>query len=187
MNTQPTIQSIRQRLAGHQPHHMSTKDMISAAVLVPLLQREELELLLTVRTEEVEHHKGQVAFPGGATEPGDLNIEATALRETREELALPPSSVEVLGRLDDMWTPSGFIVTPVVGFVRESPVLQPQPAEVSEYFTVPLAFFLNEDNGYTKRYRRGPHEVDVWFYEYSDHTVWGLTAFIIRNLRQLLL
>ena len=183
-----SIDIIRKKIQEHSATHLDTNGLTHAAVLIPLLQSDtDLDVLLTVRTEDVEHHKGQVAFPGGAREPRDYSLEMTALRETEEELALPPNQVEVLGRLDDMWTPTGFIVTPIVGYLSTLPALVPQPSEVSDYFTVPLSYFLDNSNGYTKTYQRGNLETDVWFYDYGEYTVWGVTAFILRNLRSILL
>mgnify|MGYP005843599607 CR=1 FL=1 len=183
-----SIDTIRKTIQSYSHTPLENGALTQAAVLIPLLQTENgLDLLLTVRTDDVAHHKGQVAFPGGAREPQDNSPQMTALRETEEELALPPNQVEILGRIDDMWTPTGFIVTPIVGYLPGLPGLDPQPSEVSEYFTVPLSFFMNDSNGYTQTYQRGCLKTDVWFYDYGSYTVWGVTAFIIRNLLSILL
>ncbi|MCF7803361.1 MAG: CoA pyrophosphatase [Candidatus Marinimicrobia bacterium] len=178
---------IRKRIQNHVPRQLAAMDLVRAAVLIPIVESEDnLEILLTVRTDEVEHHKGQVAFPGGAVEPQDADVRETALRETREEIALTPDQIEVIGRIDDLWTPTGFIVSPFIGYVPMLPELTMEPGEVSDYFTVPLDFFMHDANGYTKKYPRGDTEVDVWFYEYNSYKVWGVTAFIIRNLKSIL-
>lgn len=187
MSTQITISTIKNIIGGYHANTIDNPDLLRAAVLVPIVQSgNELELLLTVRSDAVEHHKGQIAFPGGSVEPDDDSLEETALRESLEEIDLPPKSVEILGRIDDMWSPAGFSIAPVVGYIRELPSLEIQPAEVSEYFTVPLRFFLNESNGYTKPFSRGGEEINVWFYDYGEYTIWGVTAFIIRNLKSIL-
>jgi len=187
MSKQLTISNIKNILSKYHGSSIENPDLLRAAVLVPIVRSDNgLELLLTVRSDAVEHHKGQIAFPGGSVEPEDYSLEETALRESQEEIALPPEAVEILGRIDDMWSPAGFSIAPVVGFIRDLPSLEIQPAEVSEYFTVPLRFFLNESNGYTKPYSRGGEEINVWFYDYGEYTIWGVTAFIIRNLKSIL-
>jgi len=154
-----------------------------AAVLIPLVLRAgTVDLLLTRRTEDVETHKGQIAFPGGMVDGGDVNRQHTALRETEEELGIAPAHVEVLGMLENLLTPTGFIITPVVGIVGQLPVMKPNPREVAEVFTVPLPFFGNPENG-RREWRSTPlGEREVWFYEYEGKVIWGATAAMIRNL-----
>lgn len=181
------LTQIQKRIQAHTPAVQQDAQLTRAAVLIPLIGgKDELELLFTVRTDDVEHHKGQISFPGGSIEASDDSLEATALRETHEELALKTEHIEILGRIDDMWTPTGYIVTPFVGFIQELPVLSPQPSEVSDFFTVPLAYFLDESNGYTREYSRGGESMDVWFYDYGRYTIWGVTAFILRNFKAIL-
>ena len=169
-----TIAEIQGCLERYAPKTVVKQGFTEASVLIPLVfQDASLHLLFTVRTEDVEHHKGQVSFPGGAREAVDQNHVSTALRESFEELALPPEKVSILGKINDMWTPTGFIVSPVVGYIAELPELIPQPSEVSDYFTVPLAYFLDDSHGYKEKYRRTENgeEVDVWFYEYVEYTI----------------
>ena len=158
-------------------------DLTRAAVLVPILRSgADLHLLLTRRTEEVETHKGQVSFPGGVVDGTDADIVQTALRETEEELGVDRSSVDVLGLLDDLTTPTGFVITPVVGFLSAAVLLHPNPAEVAEAFTVPLQFLSDMRNAaHEMRHFRG-EEREVWSYAYGSHTIWGATAWIIRSL-----
>ena len=102
-----------------------------AAVLVPLLEKAgEWHVLVTQRTNEVQHHRGQISFPGGACDTDDASLQATALRETYEEIGVPPAAVEVLGLLDDMWTSSRFAITPVVGVIPYPFAFRLNPAEV---------------------------------------------------------
>ncbi len=187
MNEDITLASIKKTLSSYNANALNNPDLLRAAVLVPIIQmNSSLELLLTVRSDAVEHHKGQIAFPGGAVEPEDHSLEDAALRESLEEIALPPDQVEILGRIDDMWSPAGFSIAPVVGYINQLPPLHLQPTEVSEYFTVPFQFFMDDTNGYTKPFSRGGEEVMVWYYDYGEYTIWGVTAFIIRNLKQIL-
>jgi 8-oxo-dGTP pyrophosphatase MutT (NUDIX family) len=154
-----------------------------AGVLVPLILRGRgADLLFTRRTDHVETHKGQISFPGGMTDEGDTDIVHTALREAEEELGIAAKYVEIKGILDDIAVPSGFIITPVVGTLRALPLLTPNPQEVAEAFTVPLAFFCNPANGRSelRDYRGGKRE--VWFYQHGEHIIWGATAMIVRLL-----
>lgn len=153
-----------------------------AAVLVPLvLDQDRLSVLLTKRTERVEYHKGQISFPGGTVDEGDVNAVATALREAEEEIGLSSGSVEVLGRLDDLEIPTGFCITPVVGLVRGMPDLVLNLDEVEEVFIVPVGFFLdpaNEEVG--EREWKGRMHV-VYSYQFGSHRIWGATAAVIRK------
>jgi len=187
LETSMQIEQIRKALAEHTPRTVIQEGLIAAAVLIPLVRRTAgLDLLLTVRTDNVEHHKGQISFPGGAREPEDGDVFDTALREATEEIALPRDQVEMIGRIDDLATPTGFVVSPVVGYIAALPELQLQPEEVSAYFTAPLAFFLEAENGYTREYEREGESRRVWFYDYGQYTIWGITAAIIRNFKQVL-
>jgi 8-oxo-dGTP pyrophosphatase MutT (NUDIX family) len=154
-----------------------------AGVLVPLiLGVEGADLLFTRRTDHVETHKGQISFPGGMVDEGDADIVQTALREAEEELGIGSKLIDVKGILDDLAVPSGFIITPVVGILSSLPSLTPNPQEVAEAFSVPLAFFCNPANGRSelRDYRGGKRE--VWFYEHGEHIIWGATAMIVRSL-----
>ncbi len=154
-----------------------------AAVLVPVLPAGDGSgLLLTKRTDEVETHKGQISFPGGVKDPGDTDVVYTALRESEEELGIDPASVSVLGLLDDLATPTGFVITPVVGLLGSLPSLRVNPVEVAEAFVVPVAFFRDPANGRVEqRLFRGENR-EVWFYGSGKRLVWGATAMIIRSL-----
>ena len=154
-----------------------------AAVLIPLFPtKEELSILLTVRTDEVETHKGQISFPGGVQDTSDTDAIQTALREADEELGITRSDIEVLGLLDDMPLPSKFIITPVVGYLKDRPVCSPNLTEVAEVFDVPLAFFADEKNGRTEERELQGRKFAIWHFQYGKHIIWGATAGMIRNL-----
>jgi 8-oxo-dGTP pyrophosphatase MutT (NUDIX family) len=155
----------------------------AAAVLVPIISHSSgLTVLLTQRTAHLKAHSGQVAFPGGRAEPGDASVEETALRESEEEIGLARGRVEVLARLPEYFTRTGFRVTPVVGLVQPPLELRPDPNEVEAVFEVPLAFLLDVRNH--KRQTREYQGRTVGFYEmpYEDRYIWGATAGMIVNL-----
>lgn len=156
-----------------------------AAVLVPLVQREELTVLLTQRTAHLSTHSGQVAFPGGKRDPEDIDAVATALREAQEEVGLDASQVEVLGSLPVYETGTAFLVTPVVALVEPTVQLQPNPYEVADVFEVPLRFLLNPSNHRRHRLQWQGVEREWFSMPYDDagveRYIWGATAGMLRN------
>ena len=154
-----------------------------SAVLVPfLLYQEGLYLVFTKRTESVEHHKGQISFPGGAADLGDADRIATALRETEEEIGISRTSIEILGVYKDFPIPSGFCITPVIGFLSDMPSLKIHKAEVDEVFTVPVQFFLEHGNERREMRELNGKSSPVYFYNFGKHCIWGATAAILREL-----
>src|SRR5262249_1455110 len=123
------------------------QEWIEAAVLVLCYPYQGQDyLVLTRRTEEIPHHKGQVCFPGGVRDPVDRSLWDTALRETHEEIGLAPSQVTWVKELHQQFTPTGFLVTPYVGRIREPIVWTPNPFEISEIFSVPFDYFRDRKN-----------------------------------------
>jgi 8-oxo-dGTP pyrophosphatase MutT (NUDIX family) len=152
-----------------------------AAVLIPVVtQSAEPELLLTQRTDLVEHHKSQIAFPGGVVDPEDKTIIDTALRETEEELGIPSGMIEVIGTIDEVSSPSRFLITPVVGIMTAIPLLRLNQNEVESAFTVPLSFFTDEANMRIEYREVEGKKREVYFYKFGDKIIWGVTAYIIR-------
>jgi 8-oxo-dGTP pyrophosphatase MutT (NUDIX family) len=166
-----------------------------ASVLVPLVQRDELMVLLTQRTDHLNDHPGQISFPGGRAEPEDAHATATALREAQEEIGLAAEYVDVLGELPTYTTGTSFIVTPVVALVRPGFALSADPFEVAEVFEVPLAFLMNPahhrwhsvDMAGRKREFLSMPWVDVQAPGAArQYFVWGATAAMLRNLYRFL-
>jgi 8-oxo-dGTP pyrophosphatase MutT (NUDIX family) len=161
-----------------------------AAVLVPIVTRDEPTVLLTERSAQLTHHSGQVAFPGGRVDPEDANIQAAALREAWEEVGLSAEYIEVLGTLPTYTTITSFIVTPVVALVRPDFRLTINVNEVAEAFEVPLAFLMNPahhrrhtmtDDGRSRQWLSMPYQDGV-----HERFVWGATAGMLRNLYRFL-
>ena len=151
--------------------------VMAAAVLVPLISREEgVQVLLTQRTAHLDDHAGQICFPGGRVEPGDASREETALRETEEEIGLARDAIAPLGTLPDHEMPSGFRITPVVGWIEPPFSLTLDPFEVADAFEVPLAHFLDEGNYQRREYDfRGRHRYYLAI-PYEGRYIWGATA-----------
>ena len=158
-----------------------------AAVLIPVIAHPPgLTVLFTQRTPHLRSHSGQVSFPGGRAEPGDASAEFTALRETEEEIGLRPSAVEVLGRLPDYRTRTGYRVTPVVGLLTPPVAFTPDPNEVAEIFEVPLVFLLDERNRQRRTREFQGQQVGYYVFEYGEKVIWGATAGMLVNLHKML-
>jgi 8-oxo-dGTP pyrophosphatase MutT (NUDIX family) len=154
-----------------------------AAVLVPFFEKEgERHLLLTRRSDGVQRHRGEIAFPGGRRESQDTDLFETALRECREEIGLDPAVVRKIGALDDLETVTGFCVSPFVGLIPYPYPFRLNPEEIKGLIEVPLQFLLNPENGRhrTILFREKPR--DVFSYVYQGHDIWGATAAMIKGL-----
>jgi 8-oxo-dGTP pyrophosphatase MutT (NUDIX family) len=158
-----------------------------AAVMVPLVHRAEgVKLLLTQRTAHLSDHAGQISFPGGRVEPADASREETALRETEEEIGLPRERVTLLGRLPEYEIPSGFRITPVVGWIEPPFDLTPDPFEVAAVFEAPLEHFLDPARYQRREYRfRGRHRHYVAI-PHEGRYIWGATAGMLYSFARML-
>ena len=153
-----------------------------AAVLVPLVAHAAgYTVLLTQRTEHLQHHAGQVSFPGGRVEGDDEGILGAALREAEEEIGLAPGYVEPLGLLDDYETVTHFLVTPVVSIVRPGFTLTLDSFEVADTFEVPLSFLLDPDNHQIHSRIRNGERRRYYVFEYGERYIWGATAGMLMN------
>jgi len=159
-----------------------------AAVLIPIFRREDrYQVLYTRRSDDMQSHQGQVAFPGGRFDSSDRNLMETALREAHEEVGIVPDDVEVIGRLPVFGTRvSGYSVTPFVGTIPDAIDLRPDPAEVAEIFSVP--FEVLSDPRFRGRYqfKRGGGSANFPAILYGGQVIWGLTLRITENLLELL-
>lgn len=155
----------------------------AAAVLILLNQSPEgdLQLILTRRSDHLKNHAGQISLPGGSLDKRDKSLIHTALREAEEEIGIDASVVEVLGELDMAYLPSGFCVTPVVGYIKLLPELRPDPSEVDEIFHIPLGFVLNTAIYKTRNIVRDGIKREFYYFDYKEYYVWGATAGILRS------
>jgi 8-oxo-dGTP pyrophosphatase MutT (NUDIX family) len=183
------IEVIRERLAAFAPAYIENDGLPRAAVLLPIYDSGgEPHVLFTVRSELVEHHKGQISFPGGAADASDPDLAYTAQRETFEEIGVAIDHVEIIGQLDEMITVSNFLVRPFVGRITEP---GPYPfehseIEVAEILEVPLSHLRNEANVMVEPRMYQGREIMAYSYRFRGHLIWGATARILKQFLDLL-
>lgn len=164
-------------------HMIIQPNLRDAAVLIPVVDHAAgASVILTQRTANLRSHSGQVAFPGGRIDPEDRSAEHAALRETGEEIGLDPDRIEIIGRLPDYVSGSGYRIAPVLSIVRPGFSLDLNPHEVDAAFEVPLSFLMDPANH--RRQSRVWNEKERFFYEmpFGERYIWGVTAGIIRTL-----
>lgn len=178
---------LQERLIHYVPQEVTAPDRIPAAVLVPFFQKDgEPHLLFTKRTNDVQYHQGEICFPGGAKEDGE-DPKATALRELYEEVMIPAENVEILGRLDSIRTVSSyFLVFPFVGIIQGEVKIEPNKTEVAEVLEVPYRHFLNPEIFRVQNHFVEDQWIPVYYYQWKSHTIWGLTARILKGLLDLM-
>uniref|UniRef100_A0A3B1JYK4 Si:dkey-234i14.6 n=1 Tax=Astyanax mexicanus TaxID=7994 RepID=A0A3B1JYK4_ASTMX len=170
-----------QKCTAEGEQYLRLPELQKASVLIPLFFRGgDLHVLMTVRSIELKHNAGEVCFPGGKSDRNDTDEIHTALREAEEEIGLPPVGVEVVCRFTPILNQRGLLVTPVVGFISESFSARPNPAEVSDVFSVPVEFFLKDANhtAYPVANISGMTHSFIYTDPVTDkiHQIWGLTA-----------
>lgn len=170
-------------LKGHVPQKAHAPGHVRSAVLIPVLSSPEGDrLLYTKRSNRVESHRGQICFPGGKWSERDDDLQSTALRESWEEVAIVPGDVEILGRLDDQVTLSGFVITPIVGRLQWPYPLRPNPDEIARLITVSLAELLRAQVFHLEP----PPEpegrnLQAYSFESAGEPIWGVTARITKQ------
>lgn len=172
---------------GDQGARPFVESLHAASVLVPIVARgRNPTVLFTQRTAHLRNHSGQISFPGGRFETDDATPERTALRETWEEIGLAAERIELLGRLSEYHTRTGYRITPVVGIVQPPFELRPDHNEVADVFEVPLAFLLDARN-HQRHAREFEGELRHYFaIPYQDRYIWGATAGMLINLHHYL-
>jgi 8-oxo-dGTP pyrophosphatase MutT (NUDIX family) len=180
------IEEVRARLESRRrPGAAFPEGSRRAAVLVPLFVREgALWVLLTRRTDTLEHHRGQISFPGGAEEEGDDSLLATALRETQEEIGVSADVVVPLGTLSPLTTVTDFYVAPFVGAIPHPYPFQPAESEIAELIELPVAGLFAP--GILEERQLPGRAEPVLFYHSGRHVIWGATARILRELLEAL-
>lgn len=190
MATQEYIERLKQAIGDYTPKHVDHPGAAPAAVLI-LVQNGvgDPRVIFTERTNHVEHHKGQMSFPGGACDDCDDGPQSTALRETYEEIGVSPDHVNIIGQLDDMVTVSNFRVTPFVGLLNHKDPEYPfaiNDHEVARVVQVPLPFLMDETNMELEVREHSGREVLVPAFTYDGHRIWGATARMLHQLIEIL-
>jgi 8-oxo-dGTP pyrophosphatase MutT (NUDIX family) len=159
------------------PSPKARHELTPAAVLIPVINRAGMPtVMFTQRTAHLHDHAGQISFPGGRKDPGDVDAADTALRETEEETGLPRDRVEILGSIPDYSTGTGFLVTPVVGWIESPAAYKPDPFEVAEVFEVPLSFLLDPRNHRQETALFKGRMRTYYAMPWQGRYIWGATA-----------
>ncbi len=186
----PWMEDLRTRLGRSFPSRAGTSErekgapaLRPAAVLIPLYVREKaLWTLFTKRTDMVEHHKGQISFPGGGVSDRDANLWETAIRETEEEIGVPRASVRILGALPKLETVTDFEVSPFVGAIPYPVAFAPHAGEVESIIEVPMSYLLDPMVVEERAVKWKGRDVMTLVYHYKGHAIWGATARILADL-----
>ncbi|QJD60484.1 CoA pyrophosphatase [Pseudomonas sp. gcc21] len=177
------LDKLRMRVMDHKPRVIEAAGLPEAAVLIPITcVHNEPEIILTLRSKRLSTHSGEVAFPGGRRDPGDVDLQFTALRETHEEIGLSPELIDVVGPMDSLVSRFGIKVTPYVGILPDVFELTPNADEIEEIFRVPVSYLLEDPREMTHRI---DYEGRSWYvpsYRYEGFKIWGLTALMLTEL-----
>ena len=175
-----TLERLRERLAKRLAIEIDAPQLRRACVLVPLIHdRGSWSLLFSRRSANLAAHGGQIAFPGGAAEEGEA-LDVAAVRETEEEVGIHRGEVELIGRLDDVVTNSGFLVAPFVGIIRARIDYVLQESEVAEVFEVPIDALLAAGQPEVRYVAFRTKEYPAYFYRYEHYEIWGLTGRMVK-------
>lgn len=170
---------LKERLAGYAPRQLAL-DYPEAGILVPVTDdHRNPEMVFTLRSSNLNTHRGQVAFPGGKRDVSDPSLAATALRETHEEIGLPPDQVRVVAPLSQVMSRYGILVTPYVGVIPADHPLTANPYEIESIFRVPLEFFLEDNRERTDALDFLNHTFYVPCYRWERYQIWGLSAVVL--------
>jgi len=181
-------QDLVEILGARRKTVLPSDGLVTAAVLIPLFcSNGRPHVLLTERSHQVEHHKGEISFPGGKMDPGDRDFIDCALRETAEELGLNPGDVRVIGELDDFHTVStGYHVVPFVGVIPYPYDFRPSPREIANLLTVPLDVFFDPKRRRETIWIVHGQPVPIVSYLWEGHNIWGATAGILKHFVELI-
>lgn len=175
------LERLREMLARRPAIEIQAPHYRRACVLIPLIRNQgSWSILFTRRAENLAAHSGQIAFPGGAVEEGET-LELAARREAEEEVGIPTSAVELIGRLDDLITNSGYLVAPFVGVVHEPIEYVMQESEVVEIFEVPVNALLDPAKPEVRYVSFLNRKYPAYFYPYRQHEIWGLTGRMLKT------
>jgi 8-oxo-dGTP pyrophosphatase MutT (NUDIX family) len=175
-------QAIRETLESREKRTISFPDYRKSAVMMIFMEKgDSPHVLLSLRTDRVSTHKGQVSFPGGSWDETDKDYLETALRETYEEVGIDPSEIEILGEYDEYISIMGFHVYVYVGALNREVKYNPCADEIEEILEVPFSLFYNEQYDKCEKVTYDGRDYDVYYYTYGSSTIWGMTARILTD------
>ncbi|MCL1864494.1 MAG: CoA pyrophosphatase [Spirochaetes bacterium] len=173
---------ISERLLNRTKRSVENSEYKKAAVMIIFMEIEHSPyVLLTLRTDRVSTHKGQVSFPGGGFDSSDKSMLDTALRETMEEVGIDPNEIEILGEFDEYISIAGFHVYTFVGALNRIQKYNPSKDEIDIILEAPFSIFYNEEYTKCEKINYGGRDYDVYYYDYNNATIWGLTARILTD------
>jgi 8-oxo-dGTP pyrophosphatase MutT (NUDIX family) len=181
------IPRIKERLAAYKPQDIHCVRSVWAGVVIPIYEADnDLYIILTKRAQTVRYHKGEVSFPGGMFEEEDGDRMVTAIRECCEEIGVKKKDMEILGRIDDIYTMTGFCVRPYVGVIPFPYTFRTNPTEVAYIISLPFRFLRDVKPGLEEAEREGHREKVPSFY-YEGDRIWGATCRMLMRLRRIAL
>ncbi len=172
------LNQVEERLQNYQPRTINAQ-LPEAAVLISITNASEPELVFTRRATHMSTHSGEVAFPGGKRDPSDRDLIHTALRESFEEIALPPETVRIIGQTGSVISRFGLEVTPIVGVIEADTPLRANMAELDRIFKVPLSYFLDKENLTFNHWKMRNQDYMMPSFYYGEYLIWGLTAVML--------
>ncbi len=180
-------EQLAKMLQSREKKMLSPDGLVTAAVLVPLFTKDgQVHVLLTKRSEFVEHHRGEISFPGGKLDESDADFQSCALRETAEEVGISPQDVRVVGELDDFYTvATRFLVVPFVGMIPYPYEFRPSSREIESLLGVPLDVFFDPERRSEETWLINGQSVEVISYRWQGHNIWGATARILKHFTEL--
>jgi 8-oxo-dGTP pyrophosphatase MutT (NUDIX family) len=187
----PTLQElekiVQKKMKDRKPLILNHPNFVHSAVLMPIFsENQELKFILTKRTESLKRHRGEISFPGGRKDQRDKSLEETALRETDEEIGVPPGKIKILGRLDDLFTITRYIITPFIGIIAKPVECRSNSREVAELLYVPLDLFLQKEKFAEKNIPQDGANFPVYYYYWNNYEIWGATAHIINQFMEII-
>ena len=176
---------INTKLKDRKPLDIKHPEFKPSAVLMPFFcEGNELKLLFTIRHKNLKHHKGEISFPGGKQEANDKDLLETALRETEEEIGIKSDQIEILGRLDDLFTITKYVITPFIGIIKGKFSITTSDAEVFRVIKVPLSIFGKNGCFQEEAWEQNKTSYPIYYYYYRRNIIWGATAYIMNQFME---
>jgi 8-oxo-dGTP pyrophosphatase MutT (NUDIX family) len=181
-------EGLARALVNRSKNVLPPDGMTIAAVLVPLFLKDgRTHVLLTKRSDQVEHHRGEISFPGGKLDPEDPDLRSCALRETDEEVGITPDDVRVIGELDDFYTvATDFLVVPFVGIIPYPYDFRLSSREIADLIGVPLEVFFDPERRSEELWTIKGQSIEIISYRWKQHNIWGATARILKHFTEVL-